>query len=998
MKAILLAAARGVRRLQPDDSYPRALLFDNQGRRVLDWICGALSDVEIDDVVMVGGYHIEKLIKDYPGISYFYNSDWASTDDAFTLFKAREELDGPCLISETNVIYHGDALTGLLAAPGDIVVATPANAPKGYAGLVKLSAQGARTVADAFANISEGAGIAFLKSASIPNLLDHLAENGAAIEYRQLASRSWASADSSLNMARFVLGSKSQTLERLRNRICHATILEQVRFTVGDWAESAEKLVANIASLPGDGQVIVRSSALDEDSWSESRAGRYHSVLDVDSADSGAIEMAVNRVIESFGPDHGILKNHEIFVQPFLSDIKVSGVVFTRDMETQAPYVVINFDSASGKTDTITGGKEGNHTNCYALHGHAARIDGELKALRPLIEELKDVIDHDALDIEFAIDRNDCCYLLQVRPLATKPGEGVSFDERDLIDEVNAASEYLSGAFQPHPHLKGTSSVLANMPDWNPAEVIGSTPRPLAASLYSQLITDSVWAKSRAEMGYRVLEGTPLMVMVVGQPYIDVRASFNSLVPAEIPDTLAEKLVNHYISRLREQPQLQDKIEFEITFTCYDFSFPQASKRLQNACFSDDDIQLLAEALRKQTDAIVKGEIAPFSQTRARIAELEARRAAVISSPNNTVYDLCRSISLLLSDCQTLGTLPFANVARQGFIASSFLRSLERLGVFSEPEIATLHESMPTVARDIVEALTTLSLGKTSRESFLDRFGHLRPGTYDLLSPSYDKYPSLYLDSLEKIDAIDPPDSGAFFSLFNSKAQEINRWCEISGLAIRADNLSQFIFDSIPGREWAKFEFTKNLSATLELMRKLGTLLGISDEDLTFLPIQTVLETQRMTQPKSWPNELHRIIEINKKYFAITQRTRLPSVIANYEDAFGYTEPDEWPNFISQKTANAPLVFLDDAAANTDLSGKIIAIESADPGYDWLFGHGIAGLVTRFGGIASHMAIRCAEFGLPAAIGCGEKLFSNLRRASVIELNCADHRMTIIDQ
>ncbi len=34
------------------------------------------------------------------------------------------------------------------------------------------------------------------------------------------------------------------------------------------------------------------------------------------------------------------------------------------------------------------------------------------------------------------------------------------------------------------------------------------------------------------------------------------------------------------------------------------------------------------------------------------------------------------------------------------------------------------------------------------------------------------------------------------------------------------------------------------------------------------------------------------------------------------------------------------------------------------------------------------MAIRAAEFGMPAAIGCGEKLFSRVREARFVELDC----------
>ena len=68
-------------------------------------------------------------------------------------------------------------------------------------------------------------------------------------------------------------------------------------------------------------------------------------------------------------------------------------------------------------------------------------------------------------------------------------------------------------------------------------------------------------------------------------------------------------------------------------------------------------------------------------------------------------------------------------------------------------------------------------------------------------------------------------------------------------------------------------------------------------------------------------------------------------------------------------------------------------IKSADPGFDWIFSHNIAGLITQYGGPNSHMAIRCAEFGLPAAIGCGEKLYNQLLKAKVIELDCGSRKI-----
>ncbi len=72
-------------------------------------------------------------------------------------------------------------------------------------------------------------------------------------------------------------------------------------------------------------------------------------------------------------------------------------------------------------------------------------------------------------------------------------------------------------------------------------------------------------------------------------------------------------------------------------------------------------------------------------------------------------------------------------------------------------------------------------------------------------------------------------------------------------------------------------------------------------------------------------------------------------------------------------------------------------IENADPGYDWIFSRKIKGLITQYGGANSHMAIRCAELNLPAAIGCGEKKFEELKRSKMIEIDCLLHTINIVN-
>ena len=104
------------------------------------------------------------------------------------------------------------------------------------------------------------------------------------------------------------------------------------------------------------------------------------------------------------------------------------------------------------------------------------------------------------------------------------------------------------------------------------------------------------------------------------------------------------------------------------------------------------------------------------------------------------------------------------------------------------------------------------------------------------------------------------------------------------------------------------------------------------------------------------------------------------------------------PNFIGNQRVEREIVELTPHLENIpELKGKIVCIEGADPGYDWIFTRNIAGLITKYGGANSHMAIRCAEYNLPAAIGCGEQPFERVVKAQKCLLDCQGKRLEPID-
>ncbi len=167
---------------------------------------------------------------------------------------------------------------------------------------------------------------------------------------------------------------------------------------------------------------------------------------------------------------------------------------------------------------------------------------------------------------------------------------------------------------------------------------------------------------------------------------------------------------------------------------------------------------------------------------------------------------------------------------------------------------------------------------------------------------------------------------------------------------------------------------------------ELGKDLGISREEMSYLEYADI-EQLKLNMISF--TQLYSNIKMRKQHYPETCLVELPSLIRRSSDFYCFERFTSQPNFV---TANRVLSKVHQLGTNEDieLRDKIVLIPQADPGYDWLFGLGIAGLITQYGGANSHMAIRAAEIGLPAAIGVGEKLYEKIARMKQVELDCAN--------
>ncbi|MCL2014543.1 MAG: PEP-utilizing enzyme, partial [Oscillospiraceae bacterium] len=759
----------------------------------------------------------------------------------------------------------------------------------------------------------------------------------------------------------YTFKTKSETLKMLESVLKVGKILPQYSFTVREFERFPSKVADEVIRHLGDVRYIVRSSSLHEDSADESLAGKFLSVPNVRAEN---LINSIEKVADSFGGNGEDI----IFIQPMLTDVMLSGVVFTVCPNTCGNYYVINYDDETNSTSSVTSGGGVMLKTFYQFKN--AKCENE--KLAPIIQaarELEGLFANPAIDIEFAVDRGGGVYILQVRPLILK-SKIVDIEKQTAI--LKRIHDKISLNLESKPYLYGKRTIYGIMPDWNPAEIIGIRPKPLALSLYKRLVTDGTWAYQRNNYGYKNLRSFPLIIDFAGMPYIDARVSFNSFIPKDIDENLSAKLADYYLDSLENQPSKHDKVEFDIIFSCYTFDLPERIKILENYGFSTDQRDTLKKSLLKLTDNIINTKDGLWISDTNRIEILKQRRKEIISSGLDTVS----KIYWLLEDCSRYGTLPFAGLARAGFIAVQLLKSMISIGIISQTDYENYMRELNTVSSEMAADKAFLS-----HEGFIKKYGHLRPGTYDKNSPRYDDAHELYFGGQATGEASNEKEP---FSLTLKQYQAIEDEMQRHGYSDNALSLFKFIKAGIEGREYSKFIFSKNLSDAIELIARLGEDYGYTKEEMSYMDVSVI--NKLYSSADDVKDTLCASIESGKLKYSHALSLTLPPVILSGEDIYGFFQPVDTPNFITMKSVEGDIVALE--RPGIDINNKVLLVRSADPGYDWIFSHNILGFITAYGGVNSHMAIRAGELSIPAVIGAGEKLFTEYSKAKRLKIDC----------
>ncbi len=687
-------------------------------------------------------------------------------------------------------------------------------------------------------------------------------------------------------------------------------------------------------------KIMIRSNSSSEDKEYSSSAGKYLSIGPIERNDLKTIKKSWEMVVGSYEEQD----NQSAIFQNYIENAKSVSVLTSYKVGSDSAYRT--FSTYYGpETDAITSGKY-SEINNFFMHRSFDILPKKYEKYNvylKIITQLEDLFKNKQLDIEMVLDKNNSPQLLQVRPLMGKKLNKESiFDEKDVIDRNLKNYKKLN---KTTADRFGTNQIYSNMSDMNPAEMIGKKPDNIAFGLYKFMFTDTTWNIQRGEFGYRKYSGGKLMELFNNVAYINVNHSLNSFLTRSLQKESCEEIINYQLNKLKENPHLHDSIEFDISRSSYVFdTVEEFSKEYKN-------IISPSEIIKWHNDLIQIDTQNKFT--------LEKNKKIILSTfsklDKSFEYSKKENIKLIRDTM----ALPFTHHSRLGFVYFAQLNSLLEKEVISEDQKKLLLLSVNSISTKMKADAYEVKIGKKTLEGFLDVYGHIRAGNYNLLSSNLKNNlnftESLINNSEQPLgDNILPKDI----------YMNIEEYFTINEIPLKASTWIDMFQEGISTRENSKFYYTKGIDGILNEISEKNT----SDREL--FDLLDIDFNEENTSDMRLKNVL------------------MPDLITSNEDFYFYEEMSKNGNYIGQGTVIGDVLLIDNEANRpNNLENKIVVIPAADPGWDWIFNYKIKSLITKYGGPNSHMAIRCAEHNIPAILGIGENNFTVISNSKSLKID-----------
>jgi phosphohistidine swiveling domain-containing protein len=300
--------------------------------------------------------------------------------------------------------------------------------------------------------------------------------------------------------------------------------------------------------------------------------------------------------------------------------------------------------------------------------------------------------------------------------------------------------------------------------------------------------------------------------------------------------------------------------------------------------------------------------------------------------------------------------LPFAQSARRCFAFEALLRSAQRLGAIDGEELAAWRAAASPLATD--------DAGTWS--------GLLRPGTFEISSARLGDRAVLPRGNVAA--RREPP-----ATLSPGTRSRLDELCRQSGLNLDAVALQRGFQMAHRARDLGKLAMSVHLSAGLEALARMGESLRLDRDALSWLVVADL-----GTAPATWPARITR----RRARHGAESALRMPSLIDADTRLDAVVVPPGQPVYLGRGIVAGPVRRVGLHTCGDDaLAGGVLLLERCEPGFDWVFAHAPAALVTAFGGPNAHVALRAHELGIPALLGVGLEALRRMADAQCLQID-----------
>ena len=746
--------------------------------------------------------------------------------------------------------------------------------------------------------------------------------------------------------------SKGHALKNLRYK--NIIINKFYNFTFQEWKNN-QKEITKIIKKKLNKDLIVRSSSNTEDKFDYSNAGKYLSIPFIKN-NNLSLTNAINKVFKSYNNKN---PNQFIIVQNMQTNFDSSGVIFSRDIEKSSKYFIIkDIDKKYGDTSFVTAGKSLKEKKII-VYSKSKDFNQRYKNLIKYIKFVQNITGLNALDCEYALYRNKTI-IFQIRPLNIR---NKILKREELKIEKNIENTFKKLKVKYEKDKKKLS--LSVMTDWNPAEIIGKESDPLSIFLYEYLILNKNWYTQRLQNGYSKFRNIKLSYQIGNTLYIDVIKSFKSFIPEKLNYKTKNKILNYYLLKLNKNPDLHDKIETEIVFS-------NLSKKTH--------LNLIPLKLNTTEKNIFLVELKKVNEEIKKKCFLHYETLNKLNLISKNLFKNLKNSKNLNDSYKVLNLtrkkfiLPFAHLARGGFVSKFILKDF-----FKEKKMNEIISQIDTISTNYRNDIKILN-----QKDFQRKYMHLVPNTYD------------FTNLIEKNNISNLKLSNNYIPYKKIEKKELKFHIndhQIKKLGFNSlKDFKNFLSITISGREYAKYIFSRNIYLFFLILRNWAISKKIDLYKIKFIDKKIY---NHLRSKKNYFYNFAKEVKKNEDIMNLQKKINLPDFINHPNNIYNFSELISKPSFIGNKCKAKLICFNKNIKDNLIYKNKIVLIPNADPGFEFLFHLGIKGIITKYGGSNSHMAIRSYELNLTSIIGVGEK-YEVIKNFSGIKIDPENKRFKVI--